>query len=122
MSVAEALITLAGWWLTIGAVVAAVFLTVGIDRIDEDARDAYVFRPILIPAILLIWPLVLWQWQRLEQGDGDWAFRYRPLRAAHLPVAIALAASLALAVIVGLTVRQSWPADTAPVKLSEAGT
>lgn len=48
-------------WAIVGACIAAVFLTVGIDRIDEDSRGAYAFRPRLIPAILLIWPLVLWR-------------------------------------------------------------
>ena len=41
-------------WAIVGACIAAVFLTVGIDRIDEDSRGAYAFRPLLIPAILLI--------------------------------------------------------------------
>ena len=62
MTQAEALLEVLRIWASVGAVVAAVFLTIGMDRIDEDARGAYVFRPLLIPGVLVIWPLVLWRW------------------------------------------------------------
>ena len=119
MTMAGLIIDLAGWWVMVGALVAGVFLTIGIDRIDEDAREAYVFRPLLIPGILLIWPLVLWRWARLEAGSDAWISRYQPPRSVHLPVAILLAAALGFAVIAGLSVRQSWPADVVPERLSE---
>ncbi|MDU8943756.1 hypothetical protein [Ovoidimarina sediminis] len=61
MSGAALLVGIAEWWLILGAVVAAVFLLFGIDRVDEDARGAYAFRPLLVPGVLLIWPLVLWR-------------------------------------------------------------
>ncbi len=44
MDFAAAILEYAEIWAWIGAAVAAVFLTVGIDRIDENARGAYVFR------------------------------------------------------------------------------
>ena len=58
--------------------VAVLFLFIGLDRIDPAAKDAYAFRPLLIPGIVVIWPLVLWRWWSLEQlarngcpgGDG----------------------------------------------------
>ena len=56
MSNAALIIDIAGWWLIAGAIVAALFLTIGMDRIDEDARGAYMFRPLLIPGVMLIWP------------------------------------------------------------------
>ena len=118
---AAAIVEIARLWLVIGAGVAALFLIFGIDRIDEDADGAYVFRPLLIPGILLIWPLVLWRWLRLETGAGHWANRYKPPRAVHLPVAVVMAAALAFAMAAGLSFKQSWPADIAPQKLSEAG-
>lgn len=120
MNMAALLVDLAGWWLMLGAAVAALFLTIGIDRIDEDSRGAYAFRPLLIPGVLLIWPLVLWRWVRVELDAAPWAARYRPPRAVHLPVALILAAAVAFAVIAGFSVRQTWPVDVAPVKLSEA--
>jgi len=71
MNTAEAIVGLVRIWFMVGALVAAVFLIIGIDRIDEDARGAYVFRPLLVPGILLIWPLVLWRWWVLETGRSS---------------------------------------------------
>ncbi len=50
----------------VGIGVSALFLFIGIDRIDEDARGAYLFRPLLVPAIVSLWPLVVIRWARLE--------------------------------------------------------
>ncbi|MEL6522285.1 MAG: hypothetical protein AAFQ66_15060 [Pseudomonadota bacterium] len=118
MTTAETIMLLVRWWIIIGALVATAFLFVGIDRIDEDARGAYIFRPLLVPAILLIWPLVLWRWLILERGAENWARRYAPPRASHLIVALAMAAAIAIALWLGLTSRQSWPADIAPEQLT----
>ncbi|MEO1733128.1 MAG: hypothetical protein AAFR45_05800 [Pseudomonadota bacterium] len=118
MNVAAVLIDASGYWLIAGAVVAALFLTIGIDRIDEDARGAYAFRPLLVPAVLLIWPLVLWRWLRLEADRGRWTARYKPPRAIHLPVAVILACALGFAVVSGLSIQQKWPADIAPEPIS----
>jgi len=51
----------------IGAVVAVPFLLFGIDRIDPSSRRALAFRPLLIPGIVVLWPLVLWRWLVLER-------------------------------------------------------
>ncbi len=51
----------------IGAVVAAAFLVLGIDRVDPGARGSYAFRPLLIPGIVMLWPIVLWRWFALER-------------------------------------------------------
>ena len=60
------------WLLTIyggiGALVAALFLFIGIDRIDEDARGSYAFRPLLIPGVIVLWPVVIARWIELEGG------------------------------------------------------
>ena len=66
LQTASLIVWLASLWLYAGAAVAALFLLVGIDRIDEDARGTYSFRPLLIPGILLLWPLVLRRWWVLE--------------------------------------------------------
>ena len=57
-----------GW---IGAAVACAFLLFGIDRVDPSARGAYAFRPLLIPGVLLLWPLVLAIWARRERSGAD---------------------------------------------------
>ena len=118
MNQAEAILMALRIWASIGAVVAAVFLTVGMDRIDEDARGAYVFRVLLIPGILAIWPLVLWRWYLYETGSEVWARRYDPPRKAHFAVGLILPVCIAVIILTGLAIRQSWPADIAPVQLA----
>lgn len=105
-------------WCSIGAILALIFLTIGIDRIDEDAQGAYVFRLLLIPAILLIWPLVMWRWYILESKRDFWPNRHSPPRHAHFWVAIVFAISIPVIILIGLMVRQTWPVDFEPQKLS----
>ena len=50
-----------------GLAVAAVFLLWGIDRVDPTASGAHAFRPLLIPGIVLLWPVVLLRWAWLEK-------------------------------------------------------
>lgn len=119
MDTAQALVMLTQAWGIIGGVVALVFLTIGMDRIDEDARGAYIFRPLLIPGILLIWPLVLWRWWRIEQQTAGWAARYRPVRRLYGPAVIIMSLGIITIIIAGWSVRQTWPADVAPVQLSQ---
>ncbi len=118
MTTAAALIAFAQTYCLIGALVALVFLTIGIDRIDEDARGAYAFRPLLIPAVLLIWPIVLWRWLREETGRAKWTGRYSPPRRAHGLAAGVVALAIVLTLATSFTIRQTWPADTAPVRLA----
>jgi hypothetical protein len=117
MTAAELIVDGVRLWLWVGAAVALVFLTIGIDRIDEDARGAYVFRPLLVPAVLVLWPLILWRWWVLETGRDRAHARYQPPRAIHLTVAIALAIAIAAALLSGLSIRQTWPTDIAPERL-----
>jgi hypothetical protein len=112
------LIMLGRWWLYIGAVVAALFLTVGIDRVDEDARGAYIFRPLLIPGILLLWPLVLWRWYLLESGRDDWAKRHLPPRSAHARLWLVIGVLIPLTFVTALALRQSGPETIAPQRLA----
>lgn len=55
-------------YAALAAAVALAFLTFGIERVDPAARGAYAFRPLLLPGLVLLWPLVLWRWRRLERG------------------------------------------------------
>lgn len=119
MNEAEALFLALRIWGSIGAVVAAVFLSFGMDRIDEDARGAYVFRPLLIPCILVIWPLVLWRWYFYETGSEVLGRRYAPPRKAHFTVGLILPVGISLIILAGLNLRQVWPAQIAPVQLSQ---
>ena len=109
METASLIVWLASLWLYAGAAVAALFLLIGIGRIDEDARGTYSFRPLLIPGIMLLWPLVLWRWWTLESGSTSWQSSYRPLRAAHARVWFVLAILIPLIFVGSLVVRQAWP-------------
>ena len=106
-------------WAGIGAIIAAAFLTIGIDRIDEDAEGAYVFRLLLVPGILLIWPLVLWRWYVLETGRDNWKKRHEPIRNIHFRVAIFFAIAIPVIMAISLAQKQKWPSDFTPQKLSE---
>ena len=57
-------------YLIAGCVLAAAFLTVGLDRIDKDARGSIAFRPLLVPGLVLLWPLVAARWIVLERRQG----------------------------------------------------
>lgn len=58
------------YYLMAGGLVAALFLVFGLDRIDPSARGTFFFRPLLIPGLCLIWPLVLFRWYALEK-EGE---------------------------------------------------
>ncbi len=107
-------------WAAIGLVIAIAFVTIGIGRIDDDAVGAYAFRPIIIPGIVLIWPIVLWRWWVLETGRDDWKKRHAPPRRAHLAVWLALAVLIPTTFGVALSLRQTWPVSIAPVQLEQA--
>ena len=121
MTTASLLVSLGTGWLWLGAATAIIFLSFGIDRVDEDARDAYIFRPLLIPAILLIWPLVLWRWWQIErQGEVTMA-RYRAVRRSHGIAAIVMTGLIAAVLVLGLTARQDWPETVPPVRIDDGG-
>ncbi len=50
-----------------GLVLALAFLLWGIDRIDPTAAGAYAFRPLLLPGLVLLWPLVAIRWATLAR-------------------------------------------------------
>lgn len=68
MEAALLIISLVKVYGMIGAGVAIVFLVFGLDRIDPAARGAYAFRPLLVPGILMLWPVTLWRWLALERN------------------------------------------------------
>ncbi|MGF1625692.1 MAG: hypothetical protein ACFCVH_12475 [Alphaproteobacteria bacterium] len=70
MAAAETLIAIAGWYAVAGAAVACLFLAVGLNRIDPAGHGSYLFRVLLVPGLVLLWPLVLVRWLRLERRRG----------------------------------------------------
>ena len=51
-------------YAAVGFGVGVAFLLFGLDRLEPAACGAYGFRPLLLPGLLLLWPLVLWRWWR----------------------------------------------------------
>lgn len=67
MALAEAIISALQFYAGIGLAISAAFLLFGVDRIDPDARGSYLFRILLIPGTIGLWPLVLYRWLVLER-------------------------------------------------------
>jgi len=56
-------------WCTIGMLVAAPYLLVGVGRVGEGARGSSVaFRLLIPPATVLLWPIVLRRWTAAYRG------------------------------------------------------
>lgn len=67
---AETILLVAQHYATVGAVVAAAFLLFGVERISPEARGSYLFRLLVLPGVVGLWPLVLWRWVALERERG----------------------------------------------------
>lgn len=120
MTTAGLLIWLCSLWLYAGAGVSIAFLLVGIGRVDESARGSFTFRPLLVPGILLLWPLVLWRWFKLETNWDPSTVHYRAVRRAHGWVWLVLGIAIPVLLIGALMARQSWPEGDAAQKLEAA--
>ena len=64
MSFGSALFWLGTGYLWCGLAAALAFLLFALDRIDPSAHGAYAFRPLLVPGLVVLWPLVIVTWWR----------------------------------------------------------
>ena len=71
MELAEAIRILTLIYFVIGSGTAIWFLLFGIDKVEPAAHGSYVFRPILFPGVVLIWPIVIMRWNILRQQQED---------------------------------------------------
>ena len=109
---ARLIVDIAELYAVVGAVVAAWFLLLQLDRIDPAARGAYAFRPLLIPGLMLLWPLVL------LRCAGRLSSTSRHHRRTHFRVWLVLSALLPLLVFGAVALRQNGPTEAAPVRLA----
>jgi hypothetical protein len=59
-------------YAAVGAVFAALFLIIGLNRIDNGAKGAGLgFRLLIIPGLIALWPLMLFRWLSGGQPHGD---------------------------------------------------
>ncbi len=115
-----ALLLIGQGYLWSGLVVAGLFLTWGIGRVEPQARGSYLFRPLLVPGCVLIWPLVLWRWRALARGHDAGCARHRPPRAAQVRMGLALAILVPVVIGAGLVLRQDGPKERPAVMLEAA--
>jgi hypothetical protein len=109
---AHQIVLAAEFYAIIGAVVAAWFLLFRLDAIDPAARGAYTFRPLVIPGLVLLWPLVL------LRCVGWPSAAPRQHRRAHWRIWLVLSAALPLLLLGAMALRQNGPTEAAPVRLA----
>jgi len=106
-------------YAAIGGIVALAFLLIGLDRIDPAAAGAYAFRPLLIPGLMLLWPVAIVCWVRRQGSGGRGTSMRRRHRSAHLRIWIALAVVLPAILLAAMSLRQNGPTEAAPIRLSD---
>ena len=113
------LLLLGTWYLYAGTAVAVVFLVFGLSYLDENARGAWIFRPMLIPGVLLIWPLVIWRCWVLYRGE-NLLDRHQMPRIAQERISLAFACAIPLIILIAVSARQDVDALSPPVLLEAA--
>ena len=62
-ALAEWVVRILGVYLGVGLVFAIAFVSIGVSRIDPDARGAGVrFRLLILPGSVVLWPYLLSRW------------------------------------------------------------
>lgn len=113
------LLMIGTWYLYIGAVVGVVFIVFEIGRLDENAQGAWIFRPLLIPGAMLIWPLVIWRSVVLWRGEEKMD-RHRMPRRGQERVTLAMICAVPLIIVVALVVRQDPDTLAQPIQIEAA--
>ena len=70
MAIAEIILLLAEWYLYAGGAVALAFIVYGVDKIDDAAHGTFLFRLLIVPGLVGLWPLVLVMWRRHHRAGG----------------------------------------------------
>lgn len=70
MAFAEIIILLVEWYLYVGIAVALAFIIYGVDKIDEAAHGTFLFRLLILPGLVGLWPLVIVMWRRHLRAGG----------------------------------------------------
>jgi hypothetical protein len=71
MAVVQTILAVAEVYLACGLLFAVVFVTVGVGRIDPDARGtSFGFRLLILPGTAALWPLLAKRWAAASRGGG----------------------------------------------------
>jgi hypothetical protein len=70
-----------GLYAGLGAAFALVFVTVGVKAVDSTAKGgSWVFRLIILPGVMVFWPLMLYRWiRRTQQPPTERTAHRRPV-------------------------------------------
>ena len=70
--VAEIVVAASEAYVAAGLIFAVLFVTRGVDRIDERAAGAgWGFRAIIVPGSALLWPLLFMRWVAASRARHD---------------------------------------------------
>lgn len=70
MEFAETIVMACSAYLMVGFAVAVLFLVFGMEQVEPYSRGSFGFRPLLVPGLTLLWPLVLLRWWAIRSGQG----------------------------------------------------
>ena len=63
------LLSIVGLYVLIGLIVGVAFVLRGVSRVDAAAADSpFVFRVVILPGCVGLWPVVLWKWIKAGRG------------------------------------------------------
>lgn len=66
---ATALLSIVGLYVVVGLLVGLAFVLRGVSRLDAAAGDSpFVFRVVIFPGCVGLWPVVLWKWIKASKG------------------------------------------------------
>jgi uncharacterized membrane protein len=105
-------------YLAIGMAVGLVFLLVILDRIDPQAHGSYAFRPLLLPGLVLLWPVVVARSVAKLRGVADPLPSQRANLASHLPVWTVVAVVIVVGLAGGFALRQYRLPEQLSVRIS----
>ena len=71
MGLAGIIINAAMAYAVLGIAAAVSFLLTGLDRVEPSARGSQAFRLLLLPGLVLLWPLVLWRWRVASASTAE---------------------------------------------------
>lgn len=73
MLISQLILLIVAVYIAIGACIAVPFVLTGVSTVDHAARGApWLFRVLILPGSIALWPVVLAKWRaaRLQQGSS----------------------------------------------------
>lgn len=119
MILAQAVVSFLSVYAVAGLVVAVLFLMLGIDRVEPAARGAYAFRPLIVPGLVLLWPLVLWRWWQIARGCGADLTVRRQFLTRHARAWKVLAVLVPVMLVAALALRHGGPLERPAVPIDQ---